>query len=593
MRHPWLVVLALLLATVFASHARGLAHGWAGDSLLGYRFDRCEGHLAADAVPRIEATPASGPQHVTEGCDTIHSLRIGFDAWRRTRDAWDARGSVLSFALVDFWRVAVDARALNLLDLALFVWPARLALDPAAALAVLHVGLLALAAASGVLFARLLGASPLAGLAAGVVAGTSAVMLESVQRGHYPQGVLLGAFVFFAGLVRLVRGERGGIGLASVGAAFACLLYWQNAVVLGLGAALFLAGLRASGPFAPRTPLRLASAVAVVIVLCLPAAAPVVQALLAGTESKLAVVPWGTPFPVDTQDPDQYLDLLDEVPWYALLSPREGWIPVLPLLPVALFGLWRRDRVGFAALALVGAILALGPWPVLPGDLGGRVVDGYGGGERGENPLYQLVYQWVPTASRMRHPLRWATLLVVAMTAATAFGVDRLRARHPDHAVLAVLAGLAWAAFVGPWPLPERPFPRALLDATTSCSAIVLPARVNGPVELDDVHRLEALLWLPRAPEEGNGAMGVGRLDPRRGEWSNARMEALAAALAGDPTAMGDACVFFEPRWAGPRAAAIRGELVAAFGEPLATVRPTDLFAFNGYTRQIEVYGRR
>ncbi|MES2644804.1 MAG: hypothetical protein V4850_35280 [Myxococcota bacterium] len=593
MRHPWLVVLALLLATVFAAQARGVVHAWQGDSLLGYRFDRCEGHLAADPLPVAPVAASVGPQHVGEGCDTIHTLRIGWDAWRRAGEAWDTRGSVVSFLLVDFWNLAVEARALNVLDLALFLWPARLLLPPAAALAAVHVGLVALAAVSGVAFARTLGASPLAGLAAGVVAGSSAVVLESVQRGHYPQAVLLGAFVFFGGLVRLTRGERGGVGLAAAGAAFACVLYWQNAVVLGLGAALFLVGARVGGPFAPRTPLRLVAAAAVVIALCLPAAVPVVQALLSGTESKLAVIPWGTPFPVGATDPDQHLDLIDEVPWYALVSPRGGWIPVLPLLPIALFGLTRRDRVGFVALALLGAVLALGPWPVLPGGLGSVVFEGYGTGERGANPLYQLVYQWVPTASRMRHPLRWATLLAVAMTAGTAYGVDRLRARFPDHAVLAVVAGLAWAAFVGPWPLAERPFPRALLDATASCSAIVLPARVNGPVELDDVHRLEGLLWLPRAPEEGNGAHGAGRSSEARAAWSNERMAALAAAVAGDPSGMGDTCVFYEPRWVGPRAAEVRSELLSAFGEPIATIRPTDLFAFNGYTRQVEVFRRR
>ncbi|MDP2312689.1 MAG: hypothetical protein Q8P41_07275 [Pseudomonadota bacterium] len=589
MRNPWILVVAVLLATLFASQAGSVQRAWVGESVLGHRFDRCQAHLAADPVVPGVPLAANAPQRVGEGCDTIYSLRIGWDAWRRARTAWEQRTSVASFVFVDYWQVAVEARALNVLDLVLFMWPARLLLPPAAALTVMHLGLVVLAGLSGVLFARLLRLSPLAGLAAGLVTASSGVVLESLQRGQYPQATLVGTLLFFPGLVRILRGERGGVALAALGAALSCLLYWQNALVLGVGAVLLVAGTRVGGPFVPRAPLRLLMAAGAVVLLCLPGALPVVQTILAGTESKLAVIPWGTPFPLDAALPD-YDDLLDEVPWYLLLSPRAGWIPVLPLLPLAAIGVWRRDRLGWALLIVVGLALSLGPLPVLPGDLGTRVVEGYGSGERGANPVYLFVYQWLPTASRMRHPIRWSALLVVGMAACTAYGIDRLRARFPDHALLAVVAGLGWAAFVGPWPLRERPFPQDLVDATATCSAIVLPSRPNGPVELDDVHRLEGLLWLPRAPEEGNGTGGVGRSTEASTSWSRETMFKLSTALNGDPTALGDACVIYEPRWVGPNATTVRAQLVRTYGAPIATASGTDLFAFNGYTRQIEVY---
>jgi hypothetical protein len=447
-----------------------------------------------------------------------------------------------------------------------------------------------LAGVAGVGFAWAIGTSPLAGLAAGVVAGSSGVVVESVLRGQYPQASLPAALALFAGLVRMSRGQRGGTALCVAGAAAAALFYWQNVLVLGAGVALFGLGTRAAGPFAPGTARRLTIAVAITTVVCLPAALPVLATLARGAEEKLAIAPWGTPFPADTRDPRDLVDLIDEVPWFVLLSPRGGWLPVLPLLPAAIYGLRGRAGVGWGLLAVAGLLLTLGPLPVVPAGFGGHVVAGYGALPRVGNPVYDFVYQWVPTASRMRHPMRWATLLAVAMTAVTARGVDGLRARWPDHALLAVATALAWVGFVGPWPLRESPFPGDTIAALAGCTAIVLPAEPPGDRERDDVRRLEGLLWVPRTPSDDHGNGGTGAPSATMAAADVAREAALAAALDGEPADLGGACVLFEPQWVGSDGLAVRQRLLAAFGAPVATLVPTRLFAADGIPRRIEVY---
>ncbi len=589
MRRPWLLAAFVLLAALFAAHSVSLGGAWRGEVAYSYAFDRCEGHFASQAAPSPRTTKPSA-----EGCDTIYSQRMGWDAWRRAEEAWETRENTLVFLFSDLWRVATGARALNVLDLALFVWPARLLLPPAAGLVALHLGLVALAAVSGVVFARVLGASPLGGLAAGLVVGGSGIVMESVQRGQYPQAVLAGALFFFAGLVRIVRAERGGVALAAGGSALAALLYWQNGVILGLGAVVFLAGARAGGAFAAGTVRRLVLGAALAALICVVPALPVIEAMVAGTEQKVAVAPWGTPFPADSTNPDDHVDLIDEVPWFELLSPATGWLPAMPLLPLALAGLGRRERLGWALLAVVGAVLALGPLPPLPEALGGRVVEGYGGLGRGENPVYEVVYQWVPTASRQRHPMRWATLLVVGMAAATALGVDRLRGRWPDHVLLAVVAGVGWVAWVGPWPLRQAAFPQEVVDAMAACDALVLPRTPAGDRDLDDVHRLEGLLWIPRAPARTRGSGGVGEPTAGMRAWSNVVEAGLADALAGkappDDRRLEGACVIFESSWFGNDATRFRAGLVAAFGEPAFFLSPADLFMADGTRRRVEVF---
>ena len=589
MRSPWLLALFAVLATLLATHAPSLPGAVRGDIAYSYSFDLCEGHFVSEAAPaKREGRPSA------EGCDTPYSQRMGWDGWRRAAEAWRARESTLGFLFVDLWHVATDARALNVVDLMVFMWPARLLFEPAAGLAALHLGLVALAVASGVVFARTLGASALAGAAAGIVVGGSGLVLESVQRGQYPQAVLAGALLFFAGLVRIVHGERHGVLLAAGGSGVAALLYWQNGLILGVGAVLFLVGSRLAGPFAAGTFRRLVAGAALAVAVCLVPAAPVIETMVKGEEMKVKVEPLGTPFPIGSTNSDDFVDLIDEVPYFILFSPAEGWIPALPLLPLALVGVARRERVGWALLAVFGATMALGPLPALPDGIGGGVIPGYGAMNRTENPAYPAVYQWVPTASRQRHPMRWATLLLVGMAAATAFGVDRARKKWPDHTLVAVVAGAGWVAWVGPWPLREADFPQEVVDALGSFEALVLPRVPGGERDLDDVHRLEGLLWVPRAPARSRGTTGVGGPTPEMRTWSKSVEEALAARLGGaappaeDPLA--GTCVIFEKSWFDQDGDRIRASLVRTFGDPAFALAPNDLFMADGTQRRVEVF---
>lgn len=590
MRHPWLLAVATLLLVLLGTHAPSLPEAWRGEIAYSYAFDRCQGHFVSEAAPGPRPRPGA------EGCDTIYSQRMGWDGWRRAVEHWQTRENVFTFLFVDLWTVATDARALNVLDLLLFMWPARFFFEtPAAGLAALHLGMLVVGALSGVIFARALGASPLAAVAAGVVTGASGIVIESTQRGQYPQAAIIGALLFFAGMVRIVKGERHGVVLAGGGAALAALLYWQNGVILGFGAIVFLIGARIAGPFAPGTTKRLvAGAVLSVAIAAIPAV-PVVEAILEGSESKMEVEPYGTAFPYDSTEMDELVDLIDEVPWFELFSPRSGWIPVLPLLPLALVGLANRKSAPWTLLALVGAVLALGPLPAVPDGWGFRQVEGFGAMDRTRNPFYELVYQWFPTASRQRHPMRWATLLTVAMAAATIYGVDRLRHRWPDHVLLAVLTGLGWAAWVGPWPLRQADFPQETVVAFSRCTELILPRIPGGERDLDDVHRLEGLLWLPRSPARSKGSGGVGKPTKEMQRWSEpfeAQMKTIMGAQARpDPDPLAGRCVIFEESWYGKDSARVRSRLAAAFGEePTFSVTPTDLFAADGTTRRVEVW---
>jgi hypothetical protein len=593
----WFGSILIVVAALLLAHAPSLPSAMRGDSVYAYAFDECTGQFSNVAAPSPPETA------VTDGCDAVLTQRVSWEGWRRFRDAWESRRTLASFLFSDIWQVALDARTFTILDLILFVWPTRLLLPAAQSMALLHLGMVALAAAGGVGFARSLRVSTTAGIAAGLTAATSAVVLEAVLRGQYPQACAPASFAFFAGLLRLARGERYGVALTTAGASLATMLYWQSVVVLGLGALLFGAGLRWSGPFARNTFRRLGVVVVLCTVICLPAAFPVLQVMANGTESKFVMVPLGTPFPDITSDPKAMTELIDEVPWFTLLSLKTGWLPVLPLLPAAVLGLKGRTGAAWAFIAIFGAAMALGPLPVVPWH--GSVVEGYSTLERGSNWLYNAVYMSVPTASRMLHPMRWAMLLSVAMTAATAMGFDHIRDRWPKLALPLLGAAFGWAMLVGPWPMLHKPFPRATVDAFEGCTDLIiagelpyLPGYEFGAADSalvhDDVHRLEGLLWVDRSPLDHFQSRGpVGDPTPKMQQIALTRTAQLNAALAGDPTAsasLAGACVIYEPDWVMTNGESVEPLLVSAFGPPTATVESTSLYRFPKYKRMIEVF---
>ncbi len=585
MSRPWLLAIFALLASIALAHAPTFLEVWTGEASWSQGIDRCPGSFALREAPGTRITQSD------ESCDTIYSQRMGWDSWRRAVETWEARPSTVHFLVYNLWTVATSARALNILDLILFMWPARLLLGPAAGMATLHLTMLVLAALSGVILARSLRLSALAGLAAGTVLGGSGLVIEATTRGQYPQAILLGYCLFFAGLARVVKGERLAVPLLAGGLALSTLFYWINGLILGLGAVVFLLATPFDRAKALRVapPLLVAGIIAVIV--CLPAAIPVIQSMAAGNEEKMVVVPWGTAYPTGGTR-DALADLIDEVPWFTQLDPRLGWLPALPLLPFTVVGLARRERLPWLVVVVFGCALALGPFP--PAPWGSQVFEGYGTLPRGGNPLYTFIYQWFPLASRMHHPMRWAGLASVALAAATAYGVDAMRTRWSDHAIIGVIAGLLWTTWVGPWPLPKSDFPQELYAALDHCEGIVLPAEPPGSRELDDIHRLEGLLWVPRAPASSKGSGGVGAPTKAITEWSALRVEGLQNALDGKPLTGPDPllgmCILYESRWVRQNTQNVREQLVTTFGPPAQVITATGLFAVDGTTRRIEVF---
>ncbi len=508
--------------------------------------------------------------------DTLYSLRLADDAWGWLR----AAGS-----LSDVLAMPVRARVLNALDLVVAVWPARALAElvgAAPALAALHVGLVMAAGAAGAVYARALGTGVAGAAVGGIVAGASGMVLAVVGVGQYPQGLVLFPLLWFAGVARTWRGEGGGVALAVVGGAGSLLAYWLFAPILALGTAVLAAAAWTVawgvGPRVGRGALVIGAGVAASV---LPWALPV----LGAAETKVASVPWGTPFHAAAFWPDAAAHVVGEVPLATLLSPAAGWLPALPLLFAAALGV-RRATWPWLALVLVGAVLALGPLPMVPG-LGAPVpglleavpaVPGWmdpavlSHAERVDNLPYQVVYQWLPGASRMRHPLRWGVLLLAGLVPLVAFGVDRVarRARWP-----LVAAGAAWALIVGPWPLPSAAFPGDVVRALDGCAEVLYPAlpRTTGGT-MERVTRLDGLHGRPRYPRRFDPRGGVGDPPPDVVVTSGEREAMLLRVAMGDTAGLAaGACLVVDPVVT-LDADVVTAALTTALGAPVTVAFP-------------------
>ena len=513
---PVLPVLALLYA-----HARGLPRAWSGDMYFGCPLQ-------------------------TDRCDVLYTLRLARATLTHLQDAWqqvDGPLQALLFLLRDLWRVAFEARVANMADLLLLVLPLRTHLPIGPTLALLHMGLLILACLGGYAFARSLGASRAAGMATGLVAAASGVVVTSTAMGQYPQALLPLALGTFAGLARLWRGQRGGVPLTAVMAALSVLFYWQNALILGVGAFLWglgawLAGLKRS----PRLPLHLLLALGLCALLILPAAVPLFETMQQGSDWKLQMTPWGSPYLLPLQQgwtpaSPSALSILDAISPAELLSPSGGWLlPALPIMVAALLAATRRRHLPWVLLVLLAALLVLGPLPVVPSWAGGSVLQAYGDAPRLLNPVYTAFFRWVPTAARMHHALRWGTLLASGLCALTALGTDMLLRRSRTLALGLLAAGAAWAIWVGPWPIPLRPFPGQAEEQLAACQeVIVAPIQPTATVfrTPGEAHLLEGVVWQGFYPLYHDPLQGWP--DPTAEEWavSTDREAALDQFLAG------------------------------------------------------------
>ncbi len=515
---PLLPALGLLLA-----HLPGLSRAWSGQASFG-----CDGAL--------------------DRCDTLYTLELAYGALQRVSESWAAvegPAGALGFLFSGLWRTAVEARVLNLLDLILVVWPLRATLPVGPTLVVAHLALLLAAVLAGALFARALGCGPLGSSAGALVVGSSGLVLHSATQGHFAQALIAPSLLLLAGLVRLWRGRRWGLTLTVGAATVALLLYWQNALLLGLGALLLAAGaLLAGWPRSRSLPVGLALAALGTVLLLLPAALPVLDGMATASDAKLAVEPWGSPFLLPGQPGWEHRSasayaLLDAVGWRALLSPRSGWLlPALPLLPALALGAWDRRTLPWTLLLGFAALMMLGPLPPWPAWLGGEVHELHDAVPRAANPLYIAVHRWVPSASRMHHALRWGVLATAAVAALAALGLERLAARRPPLAWGLLAAGVAWAAIAGPWPLKLHAFPGDVERATADCGAIWLaPSRLDrslGRVP-GEPYLLQGVAWRRFYPVTWDSTQG--RPPPTVAEAAaSQRAEAsIQALIAGHP----------------------------------------------------------
>jgi len=543
---PWLAPVAALLA-----HLPVAAACWSGQRYPGF--------------PTLRS-------------DSLNARKLALDTWLVLGERWQAAeglGGVLSFLTRDLWQVPVESRALNFLDMALVVWPVQ-ALAGERAVVVQGIVLVALAVAGGQLFARALGAGPAGRAAAGLVAGGAGLTLTTAALGQIPQAITAPALLSLAGLWRISEGRRGGLPLAGVGLTLTALLYWQGALVLGLGWALFAAGRALRLEALPGFLAGAAAAGLLGIALALPAALPVLQAM--GQEPLLATLPYGTPFPSPgtpewTAWPRAEQTLYDAIPIAELLSPLRGWLlPALTLLPAVAAGVWGRGRAAAPWLALLAAAaLVVGPYPVLYGDLYGVHYGAHDGAHTVINPIYDAAFRWLPTASRMHHPMRWAALVTAGLAALAAVGMDRIWAARPRLAAgLLVLAALQ-AATLGPWPLTTSPWPGEVARALSDCERLYFPSAFDAQW-LDHARaHTSGVAWRPSEPPPTHKALPFAIPEGEALEAARATKRDLRRLLAGklpDDLAPG-ACVLLDAGVQGVGRQRAARRLEEAWGAPL------------------------
>lgn len=527
--HPWLARLApsgwlLPVLGLLLAHLPGLDRAWGGDHYFG-----CDGFH--------------------DRCDTLYTLKLARGSWLHLVETWaevDGVLGLLGFVTHDLWQLAMQARVLNILDLALWVWPLRASLSVGPALVIINLGLLLGAVLGGVLFARALGAGAVGSAAAGLVVGSAGLVLHSTAHGQYAQAMIAPSLLVLAGLVRLWRGRRWGLSLTAGASALSLLLYWQNALLLGVAAALLLGvALAARWPRARSVPLALLLVLVIAVILVLPAALPVMDTLFMGGETKLRMDGWGHPYLLPT-DPGfmsrghSAYAVLDEVHWLSLASLRTGWVlPALPLLPAAAWAAWGKRALPWLAMLAFGTLMMLGPLPEVPGWLGGTVYELYSDAPRLENHVYTLFHQWVPSASRMHHALRWGLLATAAVAALTAIGMDRIAVKRPGLAWGLLAAGVLWTATVGPWPLQLSVFPGVAERALAPCSELWLtpiePERDIPSRVPDERSMLDGVYWKTSLPITYDVHEGWSPLTPAAQADGDRIQASLDAILTGFP----------------------------------------------------------
>lgn len=379
-------------------------------------------------------------------------------------------------SLTTLYRVSVETRALNLVDLLFFVIPARVLAPGGAGVALIHVAMLLCAMVSGFVFARSVGAGARGAAMAALLAGTSGMVLRALEWEQLQQALIGPSLLYLAGVWRVLRGERRGVLLLVFGAAFSLLTYWLSVVYLSVGT---LALIAAHARVVRRESFaRFVGAGAATLLLIAPAAIPVAQFMLGPGARVFTPRPWGTPLSMDGvkaagNSASVAVHLVDSISWATLLSPSLGWL--LPALPLAVSAVFvdKRARPWLFLLIFAG-VMALGPAPGI------------------SNPVYLAIDRWFPLASRMYHPNRWMVLGVAGGCAAAAMAVD-----HWGRAGDVVVIGLSVAAIFGPWPMRTAVWPREMVAGFDGCERVMLTTSAPPPSFEQRFTALSAVLWRP------------------------------------------------------------------------------------------------
>ena len=273
--------------------------------------------------------------------------------------------------------------------------------------------------------------------AAGYLCGAAVLLSEPVAREanlhHAPQSRVLWGPLYLEALWRLrqdgaVR-TAAGAGVALAGAA---LSYWYQGMFFGLGSLVLLV---IGGPGEHRPSLRaLAALVGTTAALTLPFLAP----LLLGWSSGPVTSGGHIPPPVGLPDaysavPEAWRFIAQhgqDLNFFLQSTPMDTSSQItLGLGVAAVLGaraLPRGTRLGFAGMALLGAVMVLGPYAMWQG--APILVDG--------RPI-ALPFRWMaelhPIVARLTWPERWGVLLPL--------GLGALAARAPRPALFA-----AWIA---------------------------------------------------------------------------------------------------------------------------------------------------
>ncbi len=316
--------------------------------------------------------------------------------------------------------------------------------------------------------ARAAGASPEAALIAAVGLEMSPMVVVEVQEGRLAQALVVFWLLALAGLTRLARGEGDGRLAAATGAASAAavLVYWHSGVFLVLAAGVLWIAQYRELDRARLTRLGIAVGV------CALLSGPLVVSLLAAGDPQTMAATSESLERFHRGGRSLETAIQSGLHWRWPLSAEGIRAPdrrlsagLLALAGLAL--LWRRlGRWRWLAIAAVGYVIALGPY-----------LKSASGTPRGIGLPYLLMYDYLPSFSRMSWPGRAALITATGLSVLAALGLDELGRRLVLGRRMLVVVGLVLITIDLPWRGGNLPL---TIGRTPGSDDIY--AQLNGPV---------------------------------------------------------------------------------------------------------------